>query len=114
MLLGMIPDCALDEVISVGNAAGTGARMALTSLAKRHEIENEVLKMEKIETATEPMFQEYFINAMAIPHKTDHFEHLSQVVTLPIQEDNSGASENSGRSRRRRRSSRGGKPNISL
>jgi len=112
MLLGMIPDCALDEVISVGNAAGTGARMALTSMAKRHEIENQVLKMEKIETATEPMFQEYFVNAMAIPHKTDHFEHLSQVVTLPVASVSSEG--DSGRSRRRRRSSRGGKPNISL
>ncbi|MEH6456184.1 MAG: ASKHA domain-containing protein, partial [Cocleimonas sp.] len=84
MLLGMIPDCPLDEVKSVGNAAGTGARMALTSLAKRHEIETEVLKMHKIETALEPMFQEYFINAMAIPHKVDHFEHLAQVITLPV------------------------------
>ena len=112
MLLGMIPDCPLDEVKSVGNAAGTGARMALTSLAKRHEIENEVLKMYKIETALEPMFQEYFINAMAIPHKVDHFEHLAQVVSLPVQTDNQG-SDDGFRTRRRRRSSRGGKPNIS-
>jgi len=113
MLLGMIPDCPLDEVKSVGNAAGTGARMALTSMAKRHEIENEVLKMEKIETATEPMFQEYFINAMAVPHKTDHFKHLAQVVSLPAVDDLTEADDESLRPRRRRRSSRGGKPNIS-
>ncbi len=112
MLLGMIPDCPLDEVKSVGNAAGTGARMALTSMAKRHEIENEVLKMHKIETALEPMFQEYFINAMAIPHKTDHFEHLAKVVTLPVETQIPDG--DSSRTRRRRRSSRGGKPNISL
>ncbi len=112
MLLGMIPDCPLDEVKSVGNAAGTGARMALTSMAKRHEIENEVLKMYKIETALEPMFQEYFINAMAIPHKVDHFEHLAKVVTLPV--ENQTSDGDSSRTRRRRRSSRGGKPNISL
>ena len=114
MLLGMIPDCPLDEVKSVGNAAGTGARMALTSMAKRHEIENEVLKMHKIETALEPMFQEYFINAMAIPHKVDHFEQLAQVISLPVASDNTGLGEDSSRTRRRRRSSRGGKPNISL
>ncbi len=113
MLLGMIPDCPLDEVKSVGNAAGTGARMALTSMSKRSEIENEVLKMEKIETATEPMFQEYFINAMAIPHKTDHFKHLAQVVTLPVLSDASSSVGDEGRARRRRRSSRGGRPNIS-
>lgn len=113
MLLGMIPDCPLDEVKSVGNAAGTGARMALTSMAKRHEIENEVLKMEKIETATEPMFQEYFINAMAVPHKTDYFKHLAQVVSLPALDDLADAGDDSLRPRRRRRSSRGGKPNMS-
>ncbi len=110
MLLGMIPDCPLDQVQSVGNAAGTGARIALTNLAGRREIENEVLRMEKIETATEANFQDYFVNAMAIPHKIDTFTHLSQVVALPVNDD---ASTDSSRLRRRRRSSRGGKPNIS-
>ncbi len=111
MLLGMIPDCPLDQVQSVGNAAGTGARIALTSLAGRREIENEVLKMEKIETATEVNFQEYFINAMAIPHKIDSFENLSKVVSIPVYADET---TDSSRAKRRRRSSRGGKPNISL
>jgi uncharacterized 2Fe-2S/4Fe-4S cluster protein (DUF4445 family) len=111
MLLGMIPDCPLDQVQSIGNAAGTGARIALTSLAGRREIENEVLKMEKIETATEVNFQEYFINAMAIPHKIDSFENLSKVVSIPLYADET---TDSSRAKRRRRSSRGGKPNISL
>lgn len=110
MLLGMIPDCPLDQVQSVGNAAGTGARIALTNLAGRREIENEVLRMEKIETATEASFQDYFVNAMAIPHKIDTFEHLSQVISLPTRET---AIIGSSHLRRRRRSSRGGKPNIS-
>jgi len=114
MLLGMIPDCPLDEVKSIGNAAGTGARMALTSMAKRHEIETEVLKMVKIETAIEPSFQEYFINAMAIPHKVDHFEHLAQIITLPSASESTCSGGDSSRTKRRRRSSRGGKPNISL
>jgi uncharacterized 2Fe-2S/4Fe-4S cluster protein (DUF4445 family) len=111
MLLGMIPDCPLDQVQSVGNAAGTGARIALTNLAGRREIENEVLKMEKIETATEVNFQEYFINAMAIPHKIDTFENLSKVISIPVAD---AQVDGSSRARRRRRSSRGGKPNISL
>lgn len=110
MLLGMIPDCPLDQVQSVGNAAGTGARIALTNLAGRREIEDEVLRMEKIETATEASFQDYFVNAMAIPHKIDTFKHLSQVVSMPSVEE---VSTESTRLRRRRRSSRGGKPNIS-
>ena len=29
MILGLIPDCPLDKVQSAGNAAGTGARIAL-------------------------------------------------------------------------------------
>ena len=112
MLLGMIPDCPLDQVQSVGNAAGTGARIALTSLAGRHEIETEVLRMEKIETATEVNFQDYFINAMAIPHKIDSFEHLAQLVSLPVATTSAGT-DGTSRERRRRRSSRGGKPNMS-
>ena len=111
MVLGMIPDCPLAQVKTVGNAAGTGARMALSSQAARREIEDEVLKLEKIETAIEPSFQEYFINAMAIPHKVDTFANLSQVIELPASE---GDSANSPRVTRRRRSSRGGRPNKSL
>ncbi|MEE9328245.1 MAG: ASKHA domain-containing protein [Cocleimonas sp.] len=115
MVLGMIPDCPLEQVKTVGNAAGTGARMALSSLASRQEIEDQVVKMDKIETAIESSFQEYFINAMAIPHKVDTFENLSQHITLPTQtSSDSDGSSDMPRVRRRRRSSRGGRPNKSL
>ena len=83
MVLGMIPDCPLQRVASVGNAAGTGARIALLNNEAREEIETVVRKIEKIETAVETKFQEYFVNAMAIPHKTDAFPNLEEVVTLP-------------------------------
>ncbi|MDE0513249.1 MAG: ASKHA domain-containing protein [Gammaproteobacteria bacterium] len=83
MVLGMIPDCPLQQVASVGNAAGTGARIALLNNESREEIETVVRKIEKIETAVETKFQEYFVNAMAIPHKTDSFPNLEKVVTLP-------------------------------
>ena len=83
MVLGMIPDCPLQQVASVGNAAGTGARIALLNNESREEIETVVRKIEKIETAVETKFQEYFVNAMAIPHKTDTFPNLEAVVTLP-------------------------------
>ncbi|MDQ7051222.1 MAG: ASKHA domain-containing protein [Enterobacterales bacterium] len=89
MLLGLIPDCPLEEVVSVGNAAGTGARIALSCINARREIEAEVVKMEKIETATESNFQEYFINAMAIPHALDKFENLEKKITLPIKKTGS-------------------------
>ena len=109
MLLGMIPDCPLDQVQSVGNAAGTGARIALASSLARRELEEQVLRLKKIETATEPNFQDYFVNAMAIPHKTDSFGNLAQRIAIPAPSTPSGSSaEGSSRTRRRRRSSRGG------
>jgi uncharacterized 2Fe-2S/4Fe-4S cluster protein (DUF4445 family) len=83
MILGMIPDCRLDHVSAIGNAAGTGARMALLNRGHRAEVEAFARRVEKIETALEPRFQEHFVNAMAIPHRTDPFSHLASAVSLP-------------------------------
>ena len=102
MVLGMIPDAALDKVTSAGNAAGTGARIALCSVAARTAIEATVRQIHKVETAIEPRFQEHFVNANAIPHATDPFPHLASIVTLPNVSFNtkSGGGED-GRRRRR-------------
>lgn len=83
MVLGLIPDCDLSEVKAVGNAAGTGALMALLNREHRREIEEQVRKIEKIETALEPHFQQLFINAMALPNKVDPFPKLAEQVNLP-------------------------------
>ena len=83
MALGMIPDCALDCVASAGNAAGTGARIALLNRAARAEIEAVVRSIEKVETAIEPDFQSLFVAAMAFPHKTDAFPNLALRIALP-------------------------------
>ena len=83
MALGMIPDCALDRVASAGNAAGTGARIALLNRASRAEIERVARTIEKVETAVEPNFQALFVAAMAIPNKTDPFPNLAQKIDLP-------------------------------
>jgi uncharacterized 2Fe-2S/4Fe-4S cluster protein (DUF4445 family) len=83
MVLGLIPDCDLAKVQSAGNAAGTGARIALLNKAARDEIEAVVRRIEKIETAVEPKFQQHFVEAMAMPHKTAEFTNLKKVVTLP-------------------------------
>jgi uncharacterized 2Fe-2S/4Fe-4S cluster protein (DUF4445 family) len=103
MVLGMIPDCNLDKVGSVGNAAGTGARIALLNFASRLEIGEILPRVEKIETAIEPKFQQYFIDAMAIPHKTDRFEELSRVVTLPAPKPKAEINLGDDRNRRSRR-----------
>jgi uncharacterized 2Fe-2S/4Fe-4S cluster protein (DUF4445 family) len=83
MVLGMIPDCDLGQVASVGNAAGAGARIALLDATGRTAVEELVRRVEKIETAIEPRFQAHFVEAMAIPHKTAAYTELRKAVTLP-------------------------------
>jgi len=83
MILGMIPDCDLKQVSSAGNAAGTGARIALLDKASRKTIEELVRRVEKIETAIEPKFQAHFVAAMGIPHSTESYAKLREVVELP-------------------------------
>lgn len=95
MILGMIPDCALDRVASAGNAAGTGARIALLNVGARREVEALVTRIHKVETAIEPRFQEHFVAANAIPHATAAFPHLPP---LPAVSFNAGDG-----TRRRRR-----------
>jgi uncharacterized 2Fe-2S/4Fe-4S cluster protein (DUF4445 family) len=83
MVLGLVPDCDLSEVKSVGNAAGTGALMTLLNRDHRRQIEETVRRIEKIETALEPHFQQLFIDAMALPNKVDPFPRLAAEVALP-------------------------------
>ena len=100
MVLGLIPDCVLEQVSSAGNAAGTGARIALLNAESRGVIETLVKNIEKIETAMEPKFQDYFVDAMAFPNKNDAFPNLFSVVDKPLEKvvkDSAG-----GRKRRRR------------
>ncbi len=106
MVLGMIPDAPLDKVSSAGNAAGTGARIALCNVAARAEIEKTVGEITKIETAIAPKFQDHFVAANAIPHKTDPFPELHKIVTLPNPNFNAGGRDGGegGRRRRRKRS----------
>ena len=102
MVLGMIPDAALDKVTSAGNAAGHGARIALCNRQSRIDISKTVREIEKVETAIEPKFQEHFINANAIPHKTDPFPILRSITDLPDVSFNQGSGGGSGGRRRRR------------
>ena len=99
MVLGMIPDCDLSQVSSAGNAAGTGARIALLDKSSRKTIEELVRRVEKIETAIEPKFQAHFVEAMGIPHSTAPSPFLSQVVKLPAPK--AAAARGGARTRRR-------------
>ncbi len=107
LVLGLVPDCKPDQLTSAGNAAGTGARIALLDRSSRTEIEALVRRVEKIETAVEPRFQELFVGAMAIPHDTDPYERLRAAVTLPPRRVVESAD---GGGRRRRRAARSESP----
>ncbi len=103
MVLGLIPDCDLSRVRAAGNAAGTGALNALLSGEARREIEAVVRRVEKIETAVEPRFQEHFVQAMALPHRTAPSPNLERAVTLPPRRSAAADAGDAGAPRRRRR-----------
>jgi uncharacterized 2Fe-2S/4Fe-4S cluster protein (DUF4445 family) len=100
-ILGMLPDCDLSHVRSAGNAAGTGARIALLDATSRGVIEDLVRRIEKVETAIEPRFQQHFVEAMAIPHKTAPYPNLRKAVALPQPKESTSQSETRGRRPRR-------------
>ncbi|WP_322988380.1 ASKHA domain-containing protein [Hoeflea sp.] len=93
LVLGLVPDCEIAKVKAVGNAAGTGARMALLNRTHRREIEHTVTRIEKIETALESDFQKHFVNAMAFPNKVDAFPRLAQEVQLPVRSVDTDAAD---------------------
>jgi uncharacterized 2Fe-2S/4Fe-4S cluster protein (DUF4445 family) len=103
MIIGLVPDCDLARVTAVGNAAGTGARMALLNRGHRREVEALVRRIEKIETALEPKFQAHFVNAMGFPNTVEPFPELAKAVTLPAPSQGAG-----GEARRRTRRRDGG------
>jgi uncharacterized 2Fe-2S/4Fe-4S cluster protein (DUF4445 family) len=102
LVLGLVPDCELEHVTSAGNAAGTGARIVLLNRGARAEIEDVVRRVEKVETAVEPRFQEHFVGAMGIPHRSAPYPRLAGVVDLPEPRFASGAEAEPGGRRRRR------------
>ncbi len=99
LVLGLVPDCPVAAVTSVGNSSGAGAVRMLLSATQRHEIAHTVSRIEKIETATEPRFQELFVAAMAFPHVSAPSVELSKVVDLPQRQPSTAARN---RNRRRR------------
>ncbi len=72
--IGLVPNGPLGPkaVRPTGNSAGNGAVRMLLSGADRREIESVVAtRVTKIETATEPRFQDLFVDAMAFPHRSE-------------------------------------------
>jgi uncharacterized 2Fe-2S/4Fe-4S cluster protein (DUF4445 family) len=99
LVLGLVPDAPVASVRSVGNAAGAGAVRALLSHDARTELERAARSVVKIETATEPRFQELFVAAMALPHASAPAQHLDAAVDMPARVESTGGA--GGRRRRR-------------
>jgi len=102
MLLGLIPDCPLDRVTAVGNAAGDGARIALLNRAKRAEAAEIARWVTYVETAVDPQFQDEFVGAIHIPHATDAYPHLESRLAAPLPRATDGNGSD-GRARRAER-----------
>ena len=84
MILGLIPDCNLERVHAVGNAAGDGARIALLNRHKRQEAQEIAHWVRYIETAVDPDFQREFVGAMHLPHQQDAFPHLEGILPAEV------------------------------
>ena len=94
MILGLIPDCDLDHVIAVGNAAGDGARIALLNRHKRLEAQQYARQVTYVETAVDPDFQNEFVSALQIPHASNVFPHLEKVLDGPLPANGESSEEN--------------------
>jgi len=81
LVLGMIPDCPLEKIKAVGNAAGDGAKLALLNLDKRNEAKRVARSVKFLETSLEGDFQSRFAEAMAFPHAKDSFPHLEEILS---------------------------------
>ena len=79
-VIGLFPDCARENIYSVGNAAGDGARIALLNVNKRAEADEMARKVEYVELTVEPDFQKVFSQAMWFPHMKDSFPHLKHLL----------------------------------
>ena len=80
MLIGLIPDCELDRVYAIGNAAGDGARIALLNVEKRNEIDSVTRQVERFELPTDPDFQNEFMLATSFPHMNEPFDHIAHLI----------------------------------
>ncbi|WP_456474603.1 ASKHA domain-containing protein, partial [Candidatus Pyrohabitans sp.] len=80
MVIGMFPDCNLDRVVAVGNAAGDGARVALLNRRKREEANLVARRIKYIELTVDKDFQTEFMQAMYFPHMKDRFPHIQHIL----------------------------------
>ena len=108
MMMGLFPDCDLDNVYPVGNAAGDGAVLCLLSRDRRRRAGEIARWIEYVETAIEPDFQAHFVDALGLPHTRDEFPHLKGLIpdraaSRALDDDRRREQRRSRRARRRQR-----------
>jgi uncharacterized 2Fe-2S/4Fe-4S cluster protein (DUF4445 family) len=69
MGLGIFPEVPLSKVKQIGNAAGSGAKIALLNENAREEARQLARRIKFVELAARPEFQDRFVNALYIPHR---------------------------------------------
>jgi uncharacterized 2Fe-2S/4Fe-4S cluster protein (DUF4445 family) len=79
-VIGLFPDCDLENVYAVGNAAGDGARIALLNVDKRKEADVMARQVEYVELTIEPDFNKTFTQSLIFPHGVDKFPHLKHLL----------------------------------
>ena len=80
LVIGLFPDCALEDVVVVGNAAGEGAKRTLFDVGQRKEAARIASFVEFVETAAEADFATHFADAMFFPHRNDRFPHIQHLL----------------------------------
>jgi len=80
LVMGLFPDCEVESIYGVGNAAGDGCRAALLNVQKRTEANWCSRNVEYLELTVEPTFEQDFSEAMQLPHMIDQFPHLEDVL----------------------------------
>jgi uncharacterized 2Fe-2S/4Fe-4S cluster protein (DUF4445 family) len=84
LIMGLFPDCAIERIQSIGNAAGDGCRATLLNTAKRAEADWCSRNVEYIELTLADSFQMDFVEAMEVPHMHDNFPHIKGLVSEEI------------------------------
>ena len=65
--LGLLPDLPRERYVQVGNAAGSGARLALTSLAQRRQGEEIARRIRYLELGGRREFSSVFTSNLRFP-----------------------------------------------
>jgi len=65
--IGLVPKLALPRIVSAGNVAGEGAKMAALSLRERAAAEAILDEVEYVELSGRTDFQDVFIDQLAFP-----------------------------------------------